>query len=1216
MKRFIIIIALIYFTYGFSQINPGDGGNNTINVSEFNYSVSPKAAEFVRYGNTPVNLSSGQLKHSIPLYTVSTDGFSLPIVLSYSYSGLQLERMPSEVGLGWSLINGGAITREVRGLPDEHPNGLNGPNSKINLINNLIFGSTVFTNTLIQNFSNGLWDSEPDKYNVNIADVNFSFYYYDDNFVFEDLVNYDVIAIKENNRINKFILKDDKANTYHFEAKELTNLTGGMITMEMMPQYISAWQITKIVTRNGREINFNYQNETFIKYNYTESLKISAAPVEVFSSNSTHNFDVFFDCGLTYFQESRRIISHDKRSLSSTTVRKKLISIQNPELYIQFIYTPNSSQFEIPKIQSIVVNSMFNNGTTPTMGLISDIRNIVFDNANGFLNLLKINNIEEYKFEYINGNVGSFNSNLTLPVNQDYWGYANGANNGNTAMARLGAIRAPNFEAARAGALHKITYPTGGHTKIFYEPNSISLSEIPEDEGFNTSFNKRISLKLGPDSNSNGFNQCPLASSGNGIYQKTYTKTFNQVTYATISHSYSSTNSSSRIYISLKHNGNENGNYVQEAINMRAEYGYNSDYIPTIAPKLGVGSPLVCVNGGSTGGLPQDWHSTPDVTLPQGYINYGSGSSGGVIKILPGTYTITLQTNRPDTKIEFDILFLETNDPIPQNNAYNIIRGGIRVSKTIDYQDDENVATSKYYKYVKEDGSSSGIELSKLQKKHEITMEERKPFPDQYNTQCPCVGFIAVYKFIFQIHNYSHRPFNPIITNDNNPIYYTRVEVMEEKNIICELDNFGNCIENGDLVEVNPDFPLVEPYEDGENEDNQPIEYEIGNNSYLSQSETNYLYNFPEGKNVYYFHLPNTNEQLYPFVPQPNNDFLGKEIKSETYKFSGDNQNFTYDKIREEINTYEKLESLNSNYSAQINVVGMKLFQNFEYLIPNYGHCVLTNPSYTEGSVVPHGYIIDYPSKVVLTKKVVNEIDLGISKSIEYEYDGLIQLSKIKTTDSQHQNLETEIQYYYSTDDQILALESAELSLEEINWVSLPLKTITRLNNEVISTQRNSIGDFSGKNQIKKIYSSKGANDLEKRVEYLKYDEFGNPVELINLDGIKTVYVWGYNKTLPIAKVENASYQQVQPYINSLQSISNNQSEDNLLAALNSLRNELPEAMVTTYVHKPYVGVSRITSPNGQTMYYHYDELQRLVKVVDQYGAILSENEYKFRTQN
>lgn len=1215
MKKYLIIITLINSIYGFSQLNPGDGGNNTIKVSEFNYSVSPKAAEFVRYGNTPVNLSSGQLKHSIPLYTISTDGFSLPILLSYSYSGLQLERMPSEVGLGWSLINGGAITREVRGLPDEHPYGLNGPNSKINLINNLIFGSTVFTNTLIQNFSSGLWDSEPDKYNVNIADVNFSFYYYDDNFVFEDLVNYDVIAIKENNRINKFILKDDKANTYHFEAKELTNLTGGMITMEMMPQYISAWHITKIVTKNGREINFNYQNETFIKYNYTESLKISAAPVEVFSSNSTLNFEVLFDCGLTFFQESRRIISHDKRNLISTTIRKKLISIDNTELFIQFNYTSNSSQFQIPKIQSIIVNSMLNNGSTPTMGLITDIRNIIFDNTNGFLNLLKINNVEEYKFDYFSGG-GVFNTGSTFPVNQDYWGYANGANNGNSAMARLGANRAPNFEAARSGALHKITYPTGGHTKIFYEPNYISSPEIPEDEGFNTNFNKKISLKLGPDSNTNGFSQCPLAPSGNGIYQKTYTKTFNQITYATISHSYSSTNASSRIYLSLAHNGNNNGNYVQDTNNIRAEYGYSTDYIPEIAPKFGIGSPLVCVSGGSIGGSVEDWHSTPDVTLPQGYINYGSGSSGGVIKILPGTYTITIQANRPDTKIEFEILFLETNEPILQNNSYNLIRGGIRVSKTIDYHDDENMATSKYYKYIKEDGSSSGIELSKLQKKHEITMEERKPFSYGLNAPCACSNFIAVYKFIFQIHNYSHRPFNPIITNDNNPIYYTRVEVMEEKNIICELDSFGNCIENGDLTEVIPDFPLVIPYEEGENEDNQPIEYEIGNNSYLSSSEANYLYNFPEGKNVYYFHLPNTNEQSYPFIPQPNNDFLGKEIKLETYKLSGDNQNFSYNKIREEINTYEKLELLNSNYSVPMNVVGMKLFQNFEYIIPNYGHCVLTNPTYTEGSVSPYGYIIDYPSKVVLTKKIVNEIDLGISTYTNYEYDGLQQLSKISTSNSQNQIIETEIQYFYSTDDQILALESAELSLEEINLVSLPLKTITRLNNEVISTQRNSIGDFLGKYQIKKIYASKGSNELEKRVEYLQYDEFGNPVELINPDGIKTVYIWGYNKTLPIAKIINASYQDVQPYINNLQSISNNQSEDNLLEALNSLRNELPEAMVTSFVHKPYVGVSRMTSPNGQTMYYHYDELQRLVKVVDQFGAILSENEYKFRTQN
>ena len=146
-----------------------------------------------------------------------------------------------------------------------------------------------------------------------------------------------------------------------------------------------------------------------------------------------------------------------------------------------------------------------------------------------------------------------------------------------------------------------------------------------------------------------------------------------------------------------------------------------------------------------------------------------------------------------------------------------------------------------------------------------------------------------------------------------------------------------------------------------------------------------------------------------------------------------------------------------------------------------------------------------------------------------------------------------------------------------------------------------------------RIETLKGANALENRLEYKQYDEYSNPLEVQQESGIPITYIWGYNKTQPIAKIENATYAEVQQYEANLQTLSNGTNEANLLTALDNLRTALPNAMVTTYTYKPLVGISTVTDPKGYKMTYHYDSFNRLQFVKDQEGNILSENEYHYK---
>jgi YD repeat-containing protein len=75
-------------------------------------------------------------------------------------------------------------------------------------------------------------------------------------------------------------------------------------------------------------------------------------------------------------------------------------------------------------------------------------------------------------------------------------------------------------------------------------------------------------------------------------------------------------------------------------------------------------------------------------------------------------------------------------------------------------------------------------------------------------------------------------------------------------------------------------------------------------------------------------------------------------------------------------------------------------------------------------------------------------------------------------------------------------------------------------------------------------------------------------------------------------------------------------NENSLRTAQNSLRNGLPNAMITTYTYDPLIGITSMTDPKGYTVYYEYDDLHRLVRVKDEDGKIMSENKYHYLLDN
>jgi YD repeat-containing protein len=137
---------------------------------------------------------------------------------------------------------------------------------------------------------------------------------------------------------------------------------------------------------------------------------------------------------------------------------------------------------------------------------------------------------------------------------------------------------------------------------------------------------------------------------------------------------------------------------------------------------------------------------------------------------------------------------------------------------------------------------------------------------------------------------------------------------------------------------------------------------------------------------------------------------------------------------------------------------------------------------------------------------------------------------------------------------------------------------------------------------------------------YYQYDTKGNVIEFKPAgSNVPTTYLWGYKYQYPIAKIENATYEQVRTALTDQAAVDAIANSDTLLNtqldALNNLRTNpsLPNAMVTTYTYKPLVGLQTVTDPRGVTITYEYDSFGRLQAIKDENGKTIENYNYHYK---
>lgn len=80
---------------------------------------SPTSRIFEKFLGYPISHATGTIDVTIPLYTLTTNGLSIPFTLKYHSSGVRVQDPVGIVGKNWNLFPGFKISRTVMGKPDE-----------------------------------------------------------------------------------------------------------------------------------------------------------------------------------------------------------------------------------------------------------------------------------------------------------------------------------------------------------------------------------------------------------------------------------------------------------------------------------------------------------------------------------------------------------------------------------------------------------------------------------------------------------------------------------------------------------------------------------------------------------------------------------------------------------------------------------------------------------------------------------------------------------------------------------------------------------------------------------------------------------------------------------------------------------------------------------------------------------------------------------------
>lgn len=1147
---------------------------------------SPTASSLGRYGLVPVGKFTGTAQLNIPIYELRSRKITLPISLNYATNGVKVDQIASWVGMGWSLNAGGVITRTVMDKKDE--NSIRIPFNDVETLRDLDLNTME---TLIFNISNpdSRVDTQPDIYTYSFNDQNGKFIIGPDGI--PRTIPYGDVKIEVDTSVpnTSFIITTKDGVKYYFGetqnslpvTTEYTMLRGGTCTDDraIIEQYDSAWYLTRIVHPSGDMIKLKYREgidllseyDAGISQSYHQFLK---APNVLCQGNGAANTcissllvrstvleEIYTDNLKVRFNSSPRN-DFDGFKLDAIIIEERENSLKSHRFDFSYVYSTNTQKSNIWSenlSRRLFLNELSESGTL-------------------------MSNLKVHSFEY--------NNIDQLPVrfsfSQDYWGYFNNANNGNNFTAvpvgykqsfpsSIDAVREPNGNFSHYGTLKKITYPTGGTTLIDYEPHTY-WGEVREFRPEHTKqyYSSITTLPLSTHVYANDTVNIPSFPE---------TPVFRAKLSCLDPVGNPCDTEEAEGYVKIKTMGGS----VLNTIHLVNEYsGDAPDY--------------------------KEW--VPDRIL-----------SGGDYIIELHIYEPSVMGSHFKLETWFDYWNLEQPPTIEQN----IQTGGVRVKRITSKANEFSIPEIEryYYRNLTDNEKSTGSKPVSPVNMRKIVTET----VDQLNFNFDCDSYIL-----------SSASINSIYGVDGNHIAYSTILVSKGENFENggEYFNYRVSSNTSGTVKNNGQVDIVY----------SPV-----------FSNTGWDAGLLLGKGVIKMGLDGKfitiNRETYGYKKVNEvKDIIKGAFLRQNYFPIGNPSNYGYRCKESDVGLENRpyvrkcITDHRHHYASSFFWKGWRCLSSGANNMVVYYNSSCTNRNV--GDIVYHYQLLGYFELILydiliewqyLNKKTIVQFDDNglnpLTTVTNYEYENPLHLQMTKSsTIGSNGSVITQKNYFPLDYDYADIPEFGPLLLN--GQIGLPIDIRKEVDGKLSSGQ---LFKYNAKGQVIEVHQGEEEKGDELLMEQLNPYSYGNTKLKITYDGVsgnmeettrehgvKTAYLWGYNSQFPVAKADNLDLTGLSAAIASvLGSLPHQYSTiEELLLSLNSiqtddfqqakwrdfnhnLREALPNSMVSTFTYDPLFGITSATDPKGQTIYYSYDSLNRLMEVRDSDGNLVTDYEYHYK---
>jgi len=1117
---------------------------------------SPTVAALMKFEEVPVNNYTGKPDVTIPLFSTTTlsSDINLNVSLKYNPSSVAAEERASDVGLGWSLMAGGTISRTVRGLPDEyHKNDRVGiyhntgplPHNNYYTFSdlNIVNDSDFYESEEFQWEANekGKYDTEHDLWQFNFMGYTGRFYIKKNGSTgMLEAVKLDDSTVKiinkydDANEFSKYVpisfeLYDDKGYKYVFDVVETTNqntylesigdyadsscsLLTDFLKSNISPTttYKSAFHLSKVYDTNGQlliELLYNNDNEVYKEIVIDESIKKSR--ITTIDAQLYLEAVASIACVGTYCLDGLSAPSRVEPSLTisksnrNTTV-KKLTEINitgKARLSFKFSKGRDDENFVNPDSAYVFKKLIIRNWIGDTIKKF----HLVHSNSKIIYNRLILKQVIESNYDdskRLTHNLYYKQNNSNLQVSKDYWGYFNLVPYGY--MKGKDEFKEVNPQFCSTDVLQKMELPIGGCIVFDYESNSYTY----EGDTLVTNF----------DENLNNWNH---VKSDPYLFTSSDTNTIQELNFS------ATENQKITIYPSTQNLGENGGVSLLK----------NGVIVPNYTN-------LICAEGTQECGVDYILEANSHYGLKLWWVNPNASATASVI-------------------VEY-----HQKKDMPENWLYG---GGIRI-KRIGYFDSSNVPQD-YYETLE---SNSEIEVPKKELNYDYcffgtnrssgSLTYPKPvykYQQSLDTGIHCADIpdiIFNYEFVTQFNNFS------TMKTKGADIGYKNVTVFENGNGKTEY-SYDTAI---DFPEEDYSYCVKPPFLQAEN-----IDYKRGtirsekiyDKELRLLSQVVYDYDYIESREK-------TGVKLFVFPINCPDNFRYGSYDQFLYA-SQHPANGLWPMCNDGANASDFIGNQFLYEAVGWTKLSNKKTFNYFYDGSNTSRVVQTEEAFTYNPI----------NKKIEEQTLSNSA--GDSTKTKYHYLQTIDNENSKNNISQIEKVEV-----YNNE----ALISSSHITYDTNWEEnhayLPstietAKGIATLEPKVSYTKYDLYGhplELLQENgtTICYIWGYRYSQPIAK-IENSRYSDIDS--NLINL---------------AVTASDN----------------SQTGLEPNLLNALQAIRTSLPNAMVTTFTYLPLVGVVTITDPRGYKTTYDYDSFGKLTEVKDAAGNPLSTNEYHYRTQN